>query len=1115
MISLRKTSVWLFVVLFGLSSAAMADKNKNQKEIDAKRAKRLEQLRLDWAAAGKTYGSCQQGISFKDLDINSVRARLYNMGGLFYNGGSPLYNVPQAGSGNSIYAAGIWIGGLVDGELRMVSSDYGPWELWPGPLDDNGNSPVDCSVYDRMYKVSRQDILNYQDTGVATRDLADWPFDLGAPVVDGDGDPTNYNLAGGDRPDILGDQGIWWIMNDMGNEHSWSLTQPIGLEVQVLAFAFKRADALNNTTFYKYKLVNKGGQRLTETYFGIWVDPDLGDSGDDYVGSDTTRGIGFVWNGDDFDAGSDGYADRPPALGYDFFQGPVVDEDGNNVGATKFVYYNNDSTVQGNPDAGEDAYRYLRGLWRDDSPITLGGTGRGFSDEPVDFMFAGDPPEYWSEENTDGAGSRNAIGDRRFLMSSGPFTLEPGAQIDIVYGIVWSQAGDRFASVQQMKTDDALAQAAFNVNFQLPPPPDAPRVDVSELDGQVVLKWFYNPSDNNYLDSYDVFNPFLEDVDVEDKTYTFEGYNVYQYSSENDLVGRRIATYDLDNGITNIVDVTDATLNIPQATISAFGTDSGIRHSIAIGNQTNYTDLYFGVQAYAYNENSAPFITKSAVTRVVARPSAPLARNGGMVIDDLVQGSDIPGESIGAPGDGGSFARVIDPAAVTGHEYRVEFFQYDDDSDPEHPVSFTTYNIVDHTTGEIKVDGQALAETQGVPAKQVIPVEGEEPEGVAVVDGLDFKILGPSQDFKLFAVTANGAGPIDPPEAGSFGFQSFPTPLDADGELTDPTDAQQIGEGHWAFHAGGGGGGYSDFTSRAITSRGGWGPVLPKDFEMRFTYDDDNYAWMAYSTESFVKVPFELWYIGIDTPDDPSDDYRLFPFVLDEDDNEEYNLQCADHPGSSAENDPYTDWTYWRDVFDKTPGESGYLDVVAQFQADPTVDGFAITDGEIFGRSVLVNWNGGDIPDCNFNQDMPEQGTVFQLITNKVNQPTTLFSINSDGYQPVAEDQEAAEEALDLMAVVPNPYKGASNFELSNLQDVVRFTNMPQEATIRVFTLAGTLVRTIIKSGPSTSIDWDLQTEEGLPIASGMYLVHVEVPNVGEKVIKFGVVKKRIQLDLL
>ncbi len=742
---LKKLSLLLFLVVFGLSSASLADKNKNQKEIDAKRAKRLEQLRLEWAAAGKTYGACQSGIAFSDLDINNVRARLYNTGGLFWKGAGPLYNVPQSGSGNAIFAGGIWIGGLVNGELRMVASDYGPWEMWPGPLDDNGNAPADCSAFDRMYKVQKQDILDYEDTGVASADLGDWPFQLGAPVIDGDGDSTNYNLAGGDRPEILGDQGIWWVMNDMGNEHAWSLTQPIGLEAQVLAFSFKRADALNNTTFYKYKLINKGGSQLTETYFAIWSDPDLGDAGDDYVGSDTTRGIGFVWNGDDFDGGADGYADRPPALGYDFFKGPV-EKEGVNVGATKFVYYNNDSTVQGNPDAGDDAYRFLRGLWRDDSPITFGGSGLEFSDDPVDFMFPGDPPAFWSEEDTDGAGSRNTPADRRFLMSSGPFTLDPGGSIDIVYGIVWSQAGDRFASVQQMKSDDAIAQAAFNVDFQLPLPPDAPRVQVSELDNTVVVGWSYNPSDNNYLDSYDVPNPFLDDVEVDDKTYTFEGYNVYQYGSENDLTGRRIATYDVINGVTDVVDIIDATTTIPIATLAAFGTDSGVEHSIQIDNATNYTDMYFGVQAYAYNENSAPRIVKSSISRVKVRPASVAASSGGTVVSEDAFGMVFNAENgtVTKVGQGGGFveAAVLDPGSLTGNTYEVRFYEVDLSDDPEHQELATNYDIVDTGGGGKVFDGMNAVNSFGDVA----------PQGSNVLNaaGMSWSVSGPPPDALNF-----------------------------------------------------------------------------------------------------------------------------------------------------------------------------------------------------------------------------------------------------------------------------------------------------------------------------------------------------------------------------
>jgi predicted secreted protein len=83
------------------------------------------------------------------------------------------------------------------------------------------------------------------------------------------------------------------------------------------------------------------------------------------------------------------------------------------------------------------------------------------------------------------------------------------------------------------------------------------------------------------------------------------------------------------------------------------------------------------------------------------------------------------------------------------------------------------------------------------------------------------------------------------------------------------------------------------------------------------------------------------------------------------------------------------------------------------------------------------------------------------------------------------------------------------------ISDEARIVNLPEVATIRVFTLDGTLIRTINKNSTDTSISWDLTTDEGLPMASGMYLVHVDAPELNaEKVIKFGFIKKRIQLDL-
>src|SRR5690606_35651762 len=118
-----------------------------------------------------------------------------------------------------------------------------------------------------------------------------------------------------------------------------------------------------------------------------------------------------------------------------------------------------------------------------------------------------DPPAFWSEFNIDNQGQAISPGDRRFIQSTGPFTMNPGDVQEIVFGIVWSQdteaASDpHLASLRKLKRDNALAQRVFDINFALPAPPDAPRVNVTELDERVILTWDYAPTSNNYLGRY-------------------------------------------------------------------------------------------------------------------------------------------------------------------------------------------------------------------------------------------------------------------------------------------------------------------------------------------------------------------------------------------------------------------------------------------------------------------------------------------------------------------------------------------------------------------------------------------------------------------------------------
>jgi hypothetical protein len=54
-----------------------------------------------------------------------------------------------------------------------------------------------------------------------------------------------------------------------------------------------------------------------------------------------------------------------------------------------------------------------------------------------------------------------------------------------------------------------------------------------------------------------------------------------------------------------------------------------------------------------------------------------------------------------------------------------------------------------------------------------------------------------------------------------------------------------------------------------------------------------------------------------------------------------------------------------------------------------------------------------------------------------------------------------------------------------------------------IFDLAGTLVRKMVKDGENETdqyYQWDLRNMHDLPIASGIYIVHIEFPDLDDKV---------------
>ena len=93
--------------------------------------------------------------------------------------------------------------------------------------------------------------------------------------------------------------------------------------------------------------------------------------------------------------------------------------------------------------------------------------------------------------------------------------------------------------------------------------------------------------------------------------------------------------------------------------------------------------------------------------------------------------------------------------------------------------------------------------------------------------------------------------------------------------------------------------------------------------------------------------------------------------------------------------------------------------------------------------------------------------------------------------------------------MVPNPYVVSSILEQQPYlqgrgERFIRFINLPSECTIRIFTINGDLVRSLVHSGlENGSIRWDLKTKDGLEVAFGFYLFHVDAPSIGEYTGKF------------
>ncbi len=1041
------------------------------------------------------------------ISVNNCLMWLSNNGRMAHN---PLsdgsgFEWPNGSAKYVIFTDGIVWGGVVQGDIRVGGATYNAG-LAAGPISPDGTQSDPNDPANRIFKIRKVDARGLADLEAAFQvqmrtDYEEWPIQLGAPWVDKNGNgiyepdfdeflEVGYADCLSDTPMLPGDETLWFVSNDLDPRRVRDLygSPSIGLELHTLVWAYSQTGPLSNMVFTKYTVINKGTEDLEQAYFSKWSDPDLGDAWDDFVGIDTTLSLGYVYNG----LAKDETYGIPPAAGYDFFQGPIVESPGDsavwnfgyrrgykNLPVSTFAFYINGSSIYNDPDlkrptgAGQMYWYQLGRLWNG-SRYMDPTTGNN-----VTVCLAGDPltGEGWID------GIVSSPGDRRFLMTAGPFTLAVGDTQEVVVSSIVAQGSDRLSSLKVLKFYDKFAQIAFDNNFDLPKAPPAPQVNVSLLPKRVILNWG-DPKqiariENHYM-----------------RGYRFQGYNVYQFPSGSSTLeeGIRLATYDVTDGVAVIFDeVIDVQSGIVLQMPAQYGTDGGVVRMYDITKDVltdrplvNNQPYYFAVTAYAYNDNpdATPRQLESTPTIIEVRPQVtdPGWRHGDKV-DDHVPVTHITGQSAGYVD-----VVIVDPMEVTGDTYEVTFSSLGQ-------VDTTYDHDLDGLIDERRVEDNYGAWTlRNVTKDQVLLDRNQSMEGL-------------NKEFYLldgFKIGVSGTGFYS-----QFNKEGFDIgePRENHDEILriDWEGGPEVFEGHESTK---GVGGYSwqlGYTSSTTGARAGQfgssikGYDVKKVVEIRFdtTKKSKGYLYLRGTRPTFGYIgyfesPIQVWDV---TNADPTKHVQL-----------QYAwIESMNQPGNNRKYNPTANLDDHERLFII---DAPYSDTPNPVWADPS---FSLQER---GSEIPILYWGWYLLKQQY-AGLPQawrNGSLYRITPNAPFGAEDKFVFTT--VPPYYKD-EVAKQDITQINVFPNPYYGSNKRERNKYQRFVTFNHLPSRAKFKIYTVSGILLRSFEKPDDGTQYaTWDLQNDNGLPVASGLYYIHIDMPELGvEKILKLAVVTETQFLD--
>lgn len=982
-------------------------------------------------------------------------------------------------------------------------------------------------------------------------DWTDWPVARGAPYIERNGTagyqapPSGWTvdeliekkydepgLAGSD-PNSPADQVLFTIYNDLDATQATGFqgSNPIGIEVQKTIWGYKRSDALGDIYFGKYRLINKGGAEVSagvkgtftidSMYVCQWSDPDMGTFADDVLGCDSLLSMGYVYNANAVDGIYASYGYPPPAAGYDFLQGPAVPsvagdsavvnlkyvKGKKNLGMSSFAYFSAGSPYS-DPPGGAANYDAGSGRWwkmlRGFAPLgdfkTADAPYASGTFAASNYPLSGDPVARTGFLDGKGTSSSFAPGDRRLLVTTGPFSMAALDTQEIVIGLVCGMGSDRLSSVSVMKFNDRFAQNTYNGLFAVAAAPAIPTVGISELDGKIILDWGSNIAAVKKTEET-ISNP---------GQYTFEGYNLYQLPSKSSTLAeaKRIQTWDVINENVVILDEkfdqrSGQILSIPVQ----FGTNSGVERNFLV-NRDWYRDInkinngqeyFFAVTAYsvAATPGFLPKSLESSPLVLIAKSKIPFGKVFANAYGDTLKWAK-QAEAGASSTDGSVVPIVVSPGDANGKDYKVNFYL---ETAKGADSGSTKWKLTNVTDNKVVLTGQT---------NQI-----DDPNYKMAEGGVFLKVLGPPPGLKTLDTFDNA-------DVATWGWNwTAGTRF-----LTWAASADYAFEGFrgaagWATPAN-----YFNGVAKSVTASD------LKKIEFRFAplthasdvLDADNAFTSTFDT-NHVNVSKAYRYLR--GAASAAAQARFAPFII----NKTAGYAFQDFNRSM----PLSVWN-----MDATPPvrlkvaymENNVLLGLVDGKYVPPLNTRSATNASSTREWLLVmNEPYSETLDPNnvqpnnlLSQDMKVMYWItwslrnknawlatdrLELIPNRVNSPKHSYTYTVT--QPTTNDSINT-ASWDRVGVYPNPYYGSNTQEVSRFARFVKFNNLPNVVTVRIYNLAGQLVKTITKNDAEQFLKWDLLNNDNFPVASGMYIAHLTGTVGAEektKILKLGIIQEK------